>query len=72
MATVYGLPTLEGLESEERGEIVLGGCLVGSLSAVCRYCRLPAQYTLLGLPSISLNEKRMRGLFERERKEVQG
>src|SRR4030065_1073709 len=32
---VYGLPTIQGLASESRGEIVLGGCMVGSLSVVC-------------------------------------
>jgi len=37
---VYGYPSLELGEAEERGEIVLGGCLVGPESPdyECRGC----------------------------------
>ena len=39
---VYGLPGLDLFEAAERGEVVLGGCLVGSESPEfeCRGCGL--------------------------------
>ena len=40
---VYGEPTHEAFLASERGEIVLGGCLVGDESPdyECRGCRAP-------------------------------
>ena len=40
---VYGLPTGEAVEAAERGEIALGGCVIGEESPdyVCRTCREP-------------------------------
>jgi len=39
----HGLPTREAWEAELRGEIVLGGCLVGPESPdfECRSCKAP-------------------------------
>lgn len=42
---VYGLPMTEAFERAERGEIVLGGCLVGPVGGVCPYCKWPCQWT---------------------------
>ena len=40
---LYGLPTLEAEERETRGEVVLGGCLVGDDDArwACAACGAP-------------------------------
>lgn len=40
---VYGYPTAETFEAAERGEIELGGCVIGEESPdyVCRGCGLP-------------------------------
>jgi hypothetical protein len=43
---VYGLPIGgEMFAKAARGEIVLGGCVVGPLAGVCPYCRWPAAFT---------------------------
>lgn len=42
---VYGYPAHELLLKASRGEIVLGGCIVGHIRAVCPYCRWPAMST---------------------------
>jgi hypothetical protein len=42
---VYGLPMPETWERAERGEIVLGGCLVGPIGGVCPHCHWPCQWT---------------------------
>lgn len=38
---VYGYPTFDTFEAAERGEVVLGGCVVwdGQPRNVCRSCR---------------------------------
>jgi hypothetical protein len=38
---VYGYPTHEAFEAEQRGELVIGGCLIGDESPdyQCRDCR---------------------------------
>ena len=43
MEISHGLPTREAWEAELRGEIVLGGCLVGPESPdfECRSCKAP-------------------------------
>jgi hypothetical protein len=40
---LYGYPSSEMFEASERGEIILGGCLVGPESPAyeCRACRAP-------------------------------
>ena len=40
---LYGYPTFEAAEAERRGEVVLGGCLVGEESPdfECRSCHAP-------------------------------
>lgn len=43
---VYGLPIGgEPFERAARGEIVLGGCVVGPVAGVCPYCHWPAAFT---------------------------
>jgi ribosomal protein L40E len=44
---VYGLPAPEATAAEDRGELVLGGCLVGDEDAelVCRQCHAPLPRT---------------------------
>ena len=39
----YGYPSAQMWEAEQRGEVVLGGCLVGPESPAyeCRDCRIP-------------------------------
>ena len=39
----YGYPSAETWEAEQRGEVVIGGCLVGPESPAyeCRDCRIP-------------------------------
>jgi len=41
---VYGLPMTEAFERAERGEIVLGGCMVGPVGGVCPHCHWPCQW----------------------------
>ena len=38
---VYGLPTSEGFDQDEKGEIILGGCCVfpNSKKKCCKKCR---------------------------------
>ncbi len=40
---VYGLPTVETFEEAERGELILGGCVIGPESPEyqCRACGAP-------------------------------
>ncbi|MEO5986932.1 MAG: hypothetical protein ABIW50_07605 [Candidatus Limnocylindria bacterium] len=40
---LYGLPTPEAVEASERGELVIGGCLIGGESPdfECRGCGAP-------------------------------
>ncbi len=40
---VYGYPEHELLLKASRGEIVLGGCMVSHVKAVCSYCKWPAR-----------------------------
>ncbi len=44
---VYGYPDLELGEAERRGEVILGGCLVGPESPEfeCRACGVPLPWT---------------------------
>jgi hypothetical protein len=39
VAVVYGLPTTEAMESAERGDVVIGGCIPGGPTHVCAVCR---------------------------------
>jgi hypothetical protein len=42
---VYGLPIGgEMFEKAARGDIVLGGCVLGPVAGVCPYCRWPAAF----------------------------
>lgn len=48
---VYGYPAHELLLKASRGEIVLGGCIVDHIRAVCPYCRWPARSALFNRES---------------------
>lgn len=41
---IYGLLGGRTLERAERGEVVLGGCVVRPVKAVCPYCHWPARW----------------------------
>lgn len=41
---VYGRPMGDALYKAARGEIVLGGCLVGPTAGVCPHCHWPAAF----------------------------
>ena len=43
---VYGAPTIATTVKAWNGEIILGGCMVQPLSAVCPYCHWPAGFSL--------------------------
>ena len=40
---IYGLPGGRTLDRAERGEVVLGGCVVRPVDAVCPFCHWPAK-----------------------------
>jgi len=44
MPVVYGYPTAEGLIKALNRKIILGGCMVHSLPAVCQHCHFPARF----------------------------
>lgn len=50
MPIVYGYPSLEMFESAERGEIRLGGCVIGDESPEleCPECRAPLPWGTKG------------------------
>lgn len=64
---VYGLPTAETFEKAARGEIVLGGCIVGSTAGVCLYCRWPAAFTHGSPAEVTLDDHTLAGLSPTER-----
>ena len=41
LPVLYGLPALDAFEAEQRGELVLGGCIPGGPSRVCAVCHEP-------------------------------
>ena len=62
----------DSIERAKKGEIVLGGCVVGPIAAVCPYCRWPARFCnpTRGLPAVDLTEAALEGLSPIERQEV--
>ncbi len=56
MPIIYGYPTTELVARALNGEIILGGCIVHSLSGLCPYCHWPARFSFL-CPDQSLEEK---------------
>jgi len=41
---VYGYPSSEMLQRAQRGQVVLGGCLVGPVTGVCPHCHWPSRF----------------------------
>jgi len=65
---VYGLPVGgETFEKAARGEIVLGGCVVGPVAGVCPYCRWPAAFTHGSPSEVTLDDQALAGLLTSER-----
>jgi hypothetical protein len=40
----YGLPTEHGLEEAKQSHILLGGCMLGSIVAVCPHCYVSVKF----------------------------
>jgi hypothetical protein len=69
---LYGLPSEETFERAARGEVVLGGCMPGSIAAVCPYCIWPARFCYWEDPAaVPLNETTLKELSAEERREAQ-
>jgi hypothetical protein len=69
---LYGLPSEETFDRATRGEVVLGGCMPGSIAAVCPYCIWPARFCYWEDPAaLPLNETTLKGLSAEERREVE-
>ena len=70
---VYGLPMGgETFAKAARGEIVLGGCIVGATAGVCPYCHWPAAFTHALPAEVTLDDHTLAGLSPTERDAVRG
>ena len=68
---IYGLPTEKTIQAVRRGEVFLGGCILGPEAAICPYCWFPARFLPWVEPSaIPLDEKAMNGLSSPESQAV--
>ena len=56
MPIIYGYPTTELVLRALNGEIILGGCVIRSLSGLCPYCYWPARFSFFS-PSQPQEEK---------------
>ena len=69
---VYGFPLPETFERAAKGEVVLGGCMPGSVAAVCPYCIWPARFCYWEDPgAVPLNETTLIELSAEEWREVE-
>ena len=56
---IYGMPSYELFEQAERGEVALGGCVVGGVDPryLCRRCDIAFAFSMPDLASAGVAER---------------
>jgi hypothetical protein len=70
MPVLYGRPMGDAFAKAERGDRVLGGCVVGPVAGVCPFCHWPAAFTLGSPEEVTLDDRALAGLSTTERAAV--
>jgi len=64
---VYGLPSPEGFEEAKAGRIVLGGCVIRPVGAVCPCCHWPVRLVESEPEAMALDDQALESLSPDER-----
>lgn len=67
---IYGEPTGETFERARRGEVTLGGCVMGPVAAFCPYCSYPARFRPQTPPALILDRVTLKGLSAEESRAI--